>query len=83
MDTLERAANVDLSRYHRKEGETAMPQLEEVITALQDAVKRKLWGQVQIDFQDGEATVLRVSETRKLSTAKENNPRDTNPRYRH
>lgn len=57
-----------------------MPQIDEVIAALQDAIKRKLWGQVQIDFQHGEATVLRVSETRKLSPAKENNARDTNSR---
>ncbi len=59
-----------------------MPQLEELIAALQDIMKRKLWGQVQIDFQHGEATVLRVSETRKLSTAKENNARDSNSRTR-
>lgn len=59
-----------------------MPDLQEVVAALQDAVKKKLWGQVQIDFQHGEPTVLRVSETRKLPTAKENNARDTYPQTR-
>jgi hypothetical protein len=55
-----------------------MPQIDEVIAALQDAVKKRFWGQIQIDFQRGEPTVLRVSETRKLSTAQENNSREHN-----
>jgi hypothetical protein len=54
-----------------------MPQIEEVMKALREAVSKKFWGQIQIDFQHGEPTVLRVSETRKLCNAKENNTRDT------
>lgn len=43
-----------------------------VIAALQDAVRRGFWGQIQIDFQHGEPVLLRIAETVKIS-AKENN----------
>jgi hypothetical protein len=46
--------------------------LKPIIAALQDAARRGLWGQIQIDFQHGEAVMLRIAETVKLP-AKENN----------
>lgn len=49
-----------------------MPGLEEIIQALKDAHERRFWGMLQVDFQRGVPTLLRISETKKLeSTAKE------------
>lgn len=42
--------------------------LKPIIAALQDAARRGFWGQIQIDFQHGEAVLLRIAETVKLST---------------
>ena len=42
--------------------------LEELATMLRDANKARIWGQIQIDLQDGRPVVLRETVTRKLTS---------------
>lgn len=44
---------------------------KQILEALRKCASSSFWGQVQIDFQHGQAVVLRVSETMKLT--EENN----------
>lgn len=46
---------------------------DEIARTLRDLTERNFWGNVQIDFQHGQPVLIRVSETRKLQTTKENN----------
>lgn len=39
---------------------------QKIMNAVQDAAIRRLWGQIQIDFQRGQPVMIRVTETRKL-----------------
>ena len=50
------------------------PELVNRLEAVIDEMARtRTWGTVQVDFQAGEATVLRKTSTEKLTTEKNNN----------
>lgn len=51
---------------------------EELKEALQDFEDRRLWGQIQIDYQAGELVLIRKVETVKL---KENNRHGKSTRF--
>jgi ribosomal protein S1 len=42
--------------------------MNEVIKMLEKAQKEKLWGNLQIDFHNGEIVLVRKTETTKLGT---------------
>lgn len=48
--------------------------MKEAIDVLKQAASDRFWGNIQFDFQGGEITVIRKSETIKLQ-GKENNSR--------
>ncbi len=50
--------------------------MKEAIAVLQQLSKDKFWGNVQIDFKDGEVTVLRKTETIRLEGDRKNLPND-------
>jgi hypothetical protein len=45
--------------------------VEEVVKMLEKAQKEKLWGNLQIDFHDGEIVLVRKTETTKIITGME------------
>lgn len=51
--------------------------LNEIIAMLEKAQSQNFWGQIQIDFQNGTITVVRRTETIKVTSnnGKENNTR--------
>jgi hypothetical protein len=53
--------------------------VDEVVKMLEKAQKEKLWGNLQIDFHDGEIVLVRKTETTKI-TGTENTRRNE---YRH
>jgi len=57
--------------------------LNQVMEMLQKAASQNFWGQIQIDFQNGAITVVRRTETIKVtsSNGKENNTRLYDSRY--
>ena len=42
----------------------------EILAALKTAGSKRFWGMVQVDFQDGKPTLVRVSETKKIDKEK-------------
>lgn len=52
---------------------------QEILEVLKNASAKGFWGQVQVDFQDGRPTVVRISETRKLQDTENN--RQYEPRH--
>lgn len=65
MDTLERAANVDLSRYHRKEGVSVGNPIREFdLPKFIDSLhQREFFGKVTIEFNRGQVKLVRTEET--------------------
>lgn len=50
---------------------------KEILEALKSASAKGFWGQVQVDFQDGKPTLVRISETRKLQDMENNRQHET------
>jgi len=57
--------------------------LNEIIAMLEKAQSQSFWGQIQIDFQNGAITIIRRTETIKVTgnNGKENNTRQHDSRY--
>jgi len=49
--------------------------MNDVVAMLQKAQKENFWGQIQVDFQNGEITIIRRTETIKVTNGRENNTR--------
>lgn len=50
--------------------------MKDAIVVLQQLAKDKFWGNVQLDFKDGQVTVLRKTETVRLDGDRTNLPND-------
>jgi len=49
--------------------------LSELSRLLEEAKAERLWGSIQLDFQDGELVLIRRTETRKIQHPGERNNR--------
>ena len=49
-----------------------MEATKQILEAVENATRTGFWGQIQIDFQHGEPTLLRVTKTQKLYDERSN-----------
>lgn len=49
-----------------------MPTKELIDTYIREAAEKRLWGYLQIDFQDGQPVLIRKEETIKLNRVENN-----------